>query len=259
MRWRRPASALSATGPCTSAKWRPTLSSGAQRDGRQTASHGMRRAAPSMTAKSSSKARREQRRRALRRRQRAQQRADRRRRRRRRRDRHRSDQPSRGARPRRAARGVEGEGRRRSRAASSARAAKRRRCVEARASRRAPAPRSREHGHLLAQVPAVGRAGVSCGAPGATRRRPGCIRNGAVTSEKSKAIERIMPQTEKGPQLRARVGPAQLAGRLRRASCTRACGCRSRPCRRSARTAAPRSRGRSRAWRSSGPCPRCRP
>ena len=47
--------------------------------------------------------------------------------------------------------------------------------------------------------------------------------------------------------------------RVRRACGTRGCGCRFRPCRRSARTAAPRSRNRWRSWRSSGPCPRCRP
>ena len=48
---------LSATGACTSAKWRPTLSCGDQCEGRHTASHGMRAVAPSMTAKSSTNAR----------------------------------------------------------------------------------------------------------------------------------------------------------------------------------------------------------
>ncbi|KPF48525.1 hypothetical protein IP80_09895 [beta proteobacterium AAP65] len=49
--------ALSATGACTSLKWRPSFSSGAQWLGRATASQGMVPVAPSTMAKSSANAR----------------------------------------------------------------------------------------------------------------------------------------------------------------------------------------------------------
>ena len=48
---------LSATGACTSAKWWPTFCSGAQCEGRQTASQGTWPLRPSITAKSSANAR----------------------------------------------------------------------------------------------------------------------------------------------------------------------------------------------------------
>ena len=64
-----------------------------------------------------------------------------------------------------------------------------------------------------------------------------------------------------------RIDQREVEGRHRVAALPRAtpacgirgCGCRSPPCRRSARTAAPRSPCRWRAWRSSAPCPRCLP
>ena len=188
----RRSSSLSATGACTSAKWRPTLSSGAQCDGRQTASHGMRRARAVDHREVLGEGEAEQRQRARQAGGKAASSApiagvavaaaaDRRR------------APSRAAarrsgrsarRGRERCRACRARPRRRWRAAPARRRSRRRRasaCVGG--GRRAP-PASR------ADARPLGALGVSCAVPGAMRRRPGCIRNGAVTGEKSKAMTR---------------------------------------------------------------------
>ena len=99
-----------------------------------------------------------------------------------------------------------------------------------------------------------GASGVSCALPAASRRRPGCMRKGALTAaSKSKAMAREHACATKGKGTRKGARCCRSVPQaLRRASGTRACGCRSRSCRRSPRTAARRSRSRCRpAWPAS--------
>jgi hypothetical protein len=116
-----------------------------------------------------------------------------------------SAQPSSGASQRSAGSPRIDDERRRGRAPDSAAMRAQRAVSSNPAPRRAPARRAAEHGDLLAQMAAAGALAVSCAAARATRRRPGCIRNGAVTCEKSKAMN-------EGP---ARAGPRTLAKRAR--------------------------------------------
>src|SRR5204862_5761283 len=60
---------------------------------------------------------------------------------------------------------------------------------------------------LTCRLPVV--FGVSCAAPAATRRRPGWIRNGALTSEKSNGM--VLPSLRQGKAARCRLAPAAEA------------------------------------------------
>jgi len=107
-------------------------------------------------------------------------------------------------------------------------------------------------------TPRFGTAvGVNCAAPGASRRRPGCMRWGRCTpASKSKLMARkvsLRCGQEKGHRsalflLPLVGGTGDVLASLRPACGIRACGCRFRSCRPGRRRSAPGSRSRWPAW-----------
>ena len=189
---RRPRSAgsLSATGACTSAKWRPILSSGAQCDGRQTASHGNRRAGAVDDREVFGEGEAEQR--GARATPRAGRRGSRRSRPRRRRSSARAgvERPAEARRGAVARRSSSANAVGCSRAASRGERVERRRGVEAGAASSASpavglrAPRASRAGARPCRARARVRRELRV--PGATRRSPGCMRNGADTARRNR-------------------------------------------------------------------------